>query len=240
MLFRTLIQFSFLCPGIDGWGKVLAHWESRGEGDEPTISDSSGSDIQSYSDNEGDFNSHAESAAVASSQHVAISAMSSDEDFADTAAGVGEGGVEVKRPSCRRRGRRKARVTEPCPDVPIEDFNSPSSDSADGALHLNLSKPSKKPARSFPPLGGTPPDHMTISTPPSSPPELENSPDHMTISTPPSSPPELGYSPDDMTIFTPPSSPEQASVGSDAGRFKTSEWVRQVRDRGQVNGKGGK
>lgn len=226
---------------------MLAQWEGRGD------SDSSDSDIQSYSEGESQLTSHAESAAPVSCQPIAIVTVSSDQDFASDG---GERGMEVERHSRKQRGRKGGRATQPRPDVPIEDFHSPSSsDSADGVLHLNLSKPVKKPGRPFPPPSArnrTQVDHVTITTPPSSPLEptnlpddtaissppssppeppdhMTNSPDHMIISTPLSSPPALDDLADHMTISTPPSSPEQASMEGEVGGFKTSEWVRQVR-----------
>lgn len=231
----ALAQLCFIvfCVGVGDWGKMLAQWGDRGEGDHDTTSDSSGSNIQSYSEDEGGLKPLADSAVPVSSQPVAIAAISSDEDFADTAPGAVLCGSEVKRSLHRQRRRGKGKGKSAGPDVPIENFNSPSSsDSDDGVLYFDLSKPLKKPSRTLHLLpdrvDSTPPDHMTISTPPSSPVELVYSPDDMAISTPPSSPPlELGDSDDHMTISTPPSSPSEPAE-READRFKTSEWVRQV------------
>ena len=223
---------------------MLAQW---GAGKEDA--DSSDSDIQSYSEGEGELAaSCAESTAAVSCRPTAIATVSSDEDFDDTT--VDEEGcdvdVVVKQPNHMERKKRKGRPSQSRnTDVPIEDFISSSSDSADGGLHFNLSKHRKKGRKSssHPPAGTT--DHMTIATPPSSPPEPislpEDSaistppsspldpmtilPDYMTISTPLSSQPEPDYSSDHMTISTPPTSPELAST---VGGFTTSDWVKQV------------
>lgn len=214
-------------------GKMLAQWGEK-EG-----TDSSDTDIQSYSEGEEEnATSCAESAAAA-----AMATVSSDEDFADTTIDEEDLDVDVvvKRLYHMERGKKREKPPRSWnADVPIEDFVSSSSDSSDGALHLNLYKPTKKGGKS----AGTrmPTGHMTITTPPSSPPEppedtaistppsspLDHvimSPDHVTISTPLSSQPEQDDSSDHMTISTPPSSPELAST---VGGFTTSEWVKQV------------
>lgn len=99
--------------------------------------------------------------------------------------------------------------TSPGPGEAIEDFVSPSSNSADEAFPpepsssvvLTLNKASRKSSKAWLPV------HHFEWRPDSSP------PDHMTISTPPSSP-EL----------------DSVSTEGEEGRLKASDWIKQVRE----------
>ena len=71
-------------------------------------------------------------------------------------------------------------------------------------MHLALTKPSKKLGRAL---------HFGLDS-------TGGPPDHMTISTPPSSPEQRGF-------VTPPRSLEQD--GDATSKVKTSDWIKQVR-----------